>query len=147
MCVCVHVTVKRKGCAVAVESSRWQYEAERQPIWGLVGVAMEPWKRIGVRSEWVVEDACTYGGVGLGGGGDLFVLVHPRRGMHRHTPVAPRADLCVLGRHLDDVFLPHVRVRDGVGGAVRQLYLTANHRERERERESGTPQGKAQISQ
>lgn len=34
----------------------------------------------------------------------------------------------VAGHNLDDVFLPSVGVRDGVGGAVRQLHLQAPER-------------------
>lgn len=61
--------------------------------------------------------------LGLGGGRDGLGLVHPGRGVHGHAPVAPGADLHVLGCQLNDVLLPGERVRDGVSGSLRQLHL------------------------
>jgi len=43
--------------------------------------------------------------------------------MDSHAPVAPRADVVVFGRHLDDVLLTSIGIRDGVRCPVRQLDL------------------------
>ncbi len=70
----------------------------------------------------------TWDNVALSGGGDGLGFLHPGGGMDRHAPVAPSADLHVLGRQLDDVLFPRVGVGDGVDGAVRELHLSINNK-------------------
>ncbi len=70
----------------------------------------------------------TWDNVALSGGGDGLGFLHPGGGVDRHAPVAPSADLHVLGRQLDDVLFPRVGVGDGVGGAVRELHLSINNK-------------------
>lgn len=56
-------------------------------------------------------------------GSDRQRVFNPRCSMDGNAPVAPCSDLCVLGGHLDDIFLPSNGIGDGVGGAVRQLHM------------------------
>lgn len=68
----------------------------------------------------------TWDNIALSGGGNGLGFFHPRGGVDCHAPVAPGADLHVLGRQLDDVLFPSVGVGNGVGGAVRELHLSIN---------------------
>lgn len=44
----------------------------------------------------------------------MLGLLSPGGGMDGHAPVTPSADVIVLGRHLDDVLLASIGIRDGV---------------------------------
>lgn len=57
--------------------------------------------------------------------GEMLGLLRPGGGMDGHAPVTPRADVVVFGRHLDDVLLASIGIRDGVRCPVRQLDLRA----------------------
>ena len=50
----------------------------------------------------------------LGLRGEMLGLLCPGGGMDGHAPVTPRADVVVFGRHLDDVLLASIGIRDGV---------------------------------